>query len=96
MNFPYKDGQHQPVLDSLMPVVGTELAAGHNEFTGVIPGHVDQTLRDHQRDTVHGITQPPDIHTHQVEALPEHLVAERKWRRHFSHDRYLVVFNNLI
>ena len=65
-------------------------------FPHVVLIYINEPLRNHHRNPVFRIAQPFDKQLHSIEALPKHLMAECKICRNFAHNRYLVVFNNLI
>lgn len=56
IHFPGKNRQHQSVFLFLVAVVGAELSKNLNHFSLIILGHINQPLRNHNRDDVIGFT----------------------------------------
>ena len=65
-------------------------------FPCVVLRDIDQTLRHHNRDSVLRITESSDNKFHCIKALTKYLVAKSKACINFSHDRYLIIFNDFV
>ena len=94
MDLPDKYRQHQAVFDTLMPVIGTELANGLHRAANVIFLYVQKTLRNHERDNVSLFAQAAHRHIYQIEALSEHLMTEGKSGNDLPDHTHLIVFNH--
>ena len=79
-----------------MPVVRTKLTEYLYVFPLIVLRNINQPLRNHYRNGIRRFAQSLHGNIHHVEALSKHLMAEHKAGDDFSHDGYLIVFNNLI
>ena len=79
-----------------MPVIGAKLPVHFDMIAPVIRTDVYQAFRHHHRNYVKGITQTLYFYLYHVKALAKNLMTIGECAYNFSHNRYLIVLNNLI
>lgn len=79
-----------------MPVVGTELPRYLYVVSYVVGIYVQKPLGYHHGNDIERITQSLYLDIDHVKAFPENFVTIGKTADNLPHNRYLIVFNNLI
>ena len=71
-------GQHQPVLDALVTVVGAELSKSLNGVTRIVLMDIQKAFRHHKRYDISLLTQSVHSNIYHIKAFSKYLVAKGK------------------